>query len=142
MDLKQKLQELIPMEQLGVSEFTLTILTKAIEKKFTEQEIQDILDQITPKKILNYMSDSELEHFLHEVKWTKEQLLPLLRQSRLSTEKEGIYNDNALVAAMNYEYASHMKYINSTGRVILVSHLLAEEALQRKGYIDRIMYRK
>ena len=103
-----------------------------------ENEVHEAFDDFLNHETINYVSDSKLyEINLH--KWSKESIVEWLQKHGLNKRKEGIYNDNALVVAMNHEYTAHRNFVESTGNPPMTSYQLAKEALEQEDYIKRII---
>ena len=89
---------------------------------------------------LNYISNQKFKR-IKVNKWSKDSILEWIEKNGLNKEIKGIYNDNALVVAMNYEYFTHKKFIENMGNAPMTAYNLAIEALEKKGYIQDIFSR-
>ena len=67
-------------------------------------------------------------------KWSKKSVLDWVQNNGLQCSKEGIYNDNALVASMNKEYRTHKNYIETTEDSVMTAYMLADGALNFKYF--------
>ena len=88
----------------------------------------------------NFLSDETFDKIkVENFKWSKEKIKNWLNEQGKPLSVEGEYNFNALVLAMNYEYASHSKYIEKVGNQAMTTYMLAKEALEHEGYIERVL---
>jgi len=101
-------------------------------------EVCIVIDDFINCKTMNYLSDEKLSKISLE-KWSKEDIVGWLTKYGLKYSLQGVYNINALVLGMNYEYMVHKTFIESTGDAPMTAYKLAEGALNQEGYIDNII---
>ena len=103
-------------------------------------EVYNAFEDFFNYETLNYVSDAKLNKSLLK-KWSKESILDWLEKQEIASSLERMYNENALVIAMNYEYTVHKNYVESTENQAMTAYLLAKEALEQENYINDILHK-
>jgi len=140
-ELIQKVKEIVQSKNdESVIEACIELIEKLTVISYPEkkEEIEIAFKDFFNYETLNYVSDEKLSKINLE-KWSKESILDWLQKHELKSNLEGIYNENGLVLAMNYEYSSHKNFIESSGNAPMTAYNLAKEALEKDGYIDNIL---
>jgi len=85
---------------------------------------------------LNYVSDERMSEIKLE-KWDKKTILNWLDEQGLESSKKGVFNENALVVGINYEFSTHKNYLCtlSTEDMPTAAYMLALGALEKENYI-------
>jgi len=111
-------------------------LTKISYMMYSDK-VNDAFDNFFNYKTLNYVSDEKIKTIEFK-KWNKKTILDWLQNNEICSFESGVYNDNALVVAMNEEYHTHKNFIERTGDEIMTTYLLAVGCLNKENYIDNI----
>ena len=149
------LKKLIKMEKEQIIQHIKKIIQKGDENsinkilKFIENlietihednqtELSKIFNDFVGSDFLNFVSDDDFEKITLE-KWNKEQIENWIKSKNEPLELIGVYNLNAIVLAMNYEYFTHKEYIEKIGNEAITAYQLAKSALETKEYITRVL---
>ena len=103
-----------------------------------QNEVEEAFEKFLNFETLNSVSDKELAEIKLSA-WQKDEILQLLKQNSFAGSQDGMFNVNALVLAMNYEYRAHKNIIDSSGNKFVFAYKLAKEALQMPEYIEHIL---
>ena len=131
------------LQNMDFNEKSLRCLASLIEglesvaKKYDPSTTNRLFDDFFNYETLNYVRDEELSKINLE-KWSKNSIIEWTEKHDLENSVEGIFNENALVVAMNNEYKAHKDYIDKTGDAPMTSYLLAKGALYKEDYIKKI----
>ena len=139
----EKIKEQVKKILMEKSDKSVCETVKLIEKlaeianEHDEDAVEEAFDAYFNYDMINYVSEEAFEKIDIEKKWSKSQIEAWLKQNSLDDETEW-YNINALVVGMNYEFFSHKNFIEKIGNEANTAYRLADEALQREGYIEGI----
>lgn len=111
-----------------------------IASEHAPEETHKAMEGFFTSSYISHLTDEELEKIAPK-KWDKNAIANWTRQQRLDTEKDDVFNFNALVGAMNYEYMVHKDFIDTTVNPAMTSYNLAITALKQPGYMEATLRR-
>jgi len=119
--------------QSRVSDLISSLNAEEVGRTYNQDLTNGLFEDFFNFDTLNYVSNDKLNAMNLE-KWSKKSVLDWLHNNEIESCKEGIYNDNALVASMNKEYRTHKNYIETTEDPVMTSYMLADGALNFKYF--------
>ena len=109
-----------------------------IAEKYDRPGASSAFEKFLNFDTLNFLCDSKLEK-IPLGKWAKPQIISWLEQNELKSSEHSVFNQNALLLAMNYEADTHKNVVDKADDQPRMAYDLAVGALQKAGYIDSIL---
>ena len=126
----KKIAEVLKTNDERAIEECVVLIEKLAEEasRHNTEAVRDAFEVFFNYETLNYVSNEQLRN-TDLKKWSKKEIMQWLEDCELPTSKECVYNENAVVVAMNHEYDVHEDYVNSTEDPVKTAYLLAVGAL-------------